>query len=317
MMPARICVCICTYKRPHLLERLLDELAVQRQGEFTCSVVVVDNDRAESARDVVAGFRSRTTLQVKYCVERERNIALARNKALSEAEGDFVAFIDDDEVPAPDWLAAMLTAWKAYRADGILGPVRPLYAGRPPAWLTRSRLCNRPEHETGLLLDWRQTRTGNVLLRRDILAGEEAPFRREFGNGGEDSDFFRRMIGRGFRFVWCNEAVVHEVVPAERQTRRYHLKRALLRGQNERPLLTAAKVAKSLLAVPIYLALLPFCWIRGQGVLVDYGIRLCHHLGRLLGTIGITFVRGPYLYSKAGERRAPPAAPLRRSPGAS
>ena len=37
--------------------------------------------------------------RVKYCVEPRQNIALARNKALQNAEGDLIAFIDDDEFP--------------------------------------------------------------------------------------------------------------------------------------------------------------------------------------------------------------------------
>jgi succinoglycan biosynthesis protein ExoM len=293
---ARICVCICTYKRPGSLRRLLDALAGQDGADFVHSIVVADNDNGESAREVVFEFRSRTTLEVKYCVEREQNIALARNKALAEAEGDFVAFIDDDEFPASDWLAAMMQAWRAYRADGILGPVRPYHVGRPPTWLTRGRFSERPEHKTGLVLDWRQTRTGNAFLRRTILADVEEPFRPVFGNGGEDQDFFRRMMERGRRFVWCNEAIVYEVVPAERQTRRYYLKRALLRGQNERLLLTPAGVAKSVVAVPLYLAAMPFAWIRGQERLMDYAIRLCDHLGKVLTAMGLTPVRGKYLY---------------------
>jgi succinoglycan biosynthesis protein ExoM len=299
---ATICVCICTYKRPDSLKRLLDELARQDGGEeFVCTIVVADNHRGESAREVVSEFRSRTRLRVKYCVEPERNIALARNRALAEAEGDFVAFIDDDEFPASDWLAAMLSAWKTHGADGVLGPVRPFYVDRPPKWLTRGRFCERPEHETGLPLNWRQTRTGNAFLRREIIAGVEGPFRRDFGNGGEDQDFFRRMMERGCRFVWCNEAVVYEAVPAERQTRRYYLRRALLRGQNERLLLTAAGVFKSIVAVPLYLAALPFASVFGQDVLMDYAIRLCDHLGKLLVAGGLTVVRGNHVYSTESE----------------
>lgn len=298
---ASICVCICTYRRPGMLERLLDELAKQENcGEFALSVVVADNDRAESARPVVAAFRFRTGLPVTYCVEPEQNIALARNKALSEADGDFVAFIDDDELPARNWLAAMLQAWCFHRADGLLGPVRPRYAARPPRWLVRGGFCERPEYETGTLLDWRQTRTGNVFLRREVLAGMEEPFRREFASGGEDADFFRRMMQRGRRFVWCNEAAIYEVVPAERQTRRYYLKRALLRGQNERLLLTPASVARSAIALPLYVAAFPLALLRGQAALMDCAIRMCDHLGKLLAALGIAAVRGRHLRGAEG-----------------
>jgi glycosyltransferase involved in cell wall biosynthesis len=291
-----VAVCICTYKRPHLLRRLL--LALDRQdtsGQVSYSIVVADNDAAESAREVVAQFAATSSVAVTYCIERQQNIALARNRALEHAEGDFVAFIDDDEFPERDWLVAMLNAGEQFDADGVLGPVRPFFEEPPPAWLVRSRLCERPEYPTGTRLDWRQTRSGNVLFRRRILKGIDAPFRREFGNGGEDQDFFRRLMQRGHRFVWCSEAPVYEVVPPERRRRRYFLKRALRRGQNERRLLSAASVVKSLVAVPVYVTLIPITCILGQHALMDCSVRLLDHVGRLLGAVGIEPAPGKYV----------------------
>jgi glycosyltransferase involved in cell wall biosynthesis len=286
--PIGVTVCICTYKRPEQLSRLLAGLARQdTAGRFRHSIVVADNDRAESARAVVTRFRATSPLAVTYCVEPEQNIARVRNRALAHASGDFVAFIDDDEFPEDDWLVRMLDGCARFEAAGVLGPVRPFFAETPPAWLVRSRLCERPEHPTGTALHWRHTRTGNVLFHRRILDAHEPPFRPEFPNGGEDVDFFRRMMERGHRFVWCNEAPVYEEVPPERRRRRYFLKRALLRGQNERLLLSATSVAKSLVAVPLYVAALPLACVLGQHAVMQCGVRLCDHAGKLLGAVGI------------------------------
>jgi succinoglycan biosynthesis protein ExoM len=292
----RVCICICTFKRPELLGRLLEQLAEQRtHGEFSCSIVVADNDQGESAKPIVSRFSSTCGVEVTYCVEPERNIALARNAALARATGDYLAFIDDDELPIQDWLVNLLRACHAYRADGVLGPVRPSFDQSAPTWLVRSGLCDRPEHPTGHVLEWRQTRTGNVMLRREILAGMAAPFHRTFGNGGEDQDFFRRMMRRGHRFVWCNEAVVYEAVPPARCTRRYVMKRALLRGQNEKSQLTIVSIAKSLVAAPLYVAALPVTLMRGQHVFMRYVVRLLDHLGKLAVALGFRPVGGRYL----------------------
>lgn len=291
-----VCVCICTFRRPELLRRALRELAkLDTCGRFTYSIVVVDNDSQQSAESVVAAFRATFAIATAYCVEPTQNIALARNKALEHARGDYVAFIDDDEFPGKDWLATLLSACDTFGADGVLGPVRPHFDHRPPRWLVRGRFCERPEHPTGLSLHWRQTRTGNVLLRREILAGITTPFRREFGNGGEDQDFFRRMIERGNRFIWCQEAVVHEVVPPARWTRTYLLKRALLRGQNERLFLRAPSVAKSLLAVCVYATILPFLIPLGHHRFMSYSIRLLDHAGKLLAAVGCRPLGDRYL----------------------
>ena len=78
-----ISLCICTYKRPRLLARLLDGLRAQDAGGlFTYSIVVADNDTARSAERVVSDFAAHTHIPVTYCVEPRQNIALTRNKAV-------------------------------------------------------------------------------------------------------------------------------------------------------------------------------------------------------------------------------------------
>src|ERR1700748_1348443 len=81
-------VCICTYRRPILLRRLLDEVNQQETGGlFSFSVVVCDNDQAKSAEAVIADIRPRYSVPVKYCAESRQNIALARNKVVENATG--------------------------------------------------------------------------------------------------------------------------------------------------------------------------------------------------------------------------------------
>ncbi len=283
-----ITVCICTYKRASLLKRLLEDVIRQEtEGKFTYSVVVADNDRLGSAEPIVRCLAVTAPIKVTYCVEPEQNIALVRNRAVANATGDFLAFIDDDEFPPKDWLLQLLNACNKYNADGVLAPVRPHFEHAPPAWLVRGRFCERPEHETGYVLSWRQTRTGNVLFRRKILDGVAEPFRREFGAGGEDQEFFRRMIEHGSVFIWCNEAAVHEIVPPERCRRSYILRRALLRGQNEKNLTSLGGIGKSLVAVPAYALMLPFLALIGQHLALRYLIRLLDHAGKLLSIVGL------------------------------
>ena len=128
-----ICVCVCTYKRPELLEQLLAKLERQRTGDsFSYSVVVVDNDIHESARRTVESFAMNSVIPARYFVEKEQNIALARNRAVANAQGEFIAFIDDDESPIDDWLQLMRDAIIKYGVDGVLGPVKSVFEVAPP-----------------------------------------------------------------------------------------------------------------------------------------------------------------------------------------
>src|SRR5437773_1248060 len=292
-----ICVCICTYKRPQFLRRLLLELARQNTGGlFTYSIVVADNDELETARMEVLDFAARATIPVVYCVEPRQNIALTRNKAIENADGDFIAFIDDDEFPTKDWLLTLFKACQEFKVDGVLGPVKPHFEQEPPKWVVQGKFYDRATYPTGYVIDWRKGRTGNVLLKREIFATGTSPFRSEFLSG-EDQDFFRRMIERGHVFIWCDEALAYEVVPPIRWKTTFMLRRALLRGAASRihPTSGAHAVLKSVVAVPIYLVALPLTIVLGQAIFMSCLIRLCDHLGRLLASVGLNPISDAYV----------------------
>lgn len=289
-----ISVCICTFKRPHLLRRLLETLDRQDTEElFTFSVVVADNDIARSAEQVVSEFSRRSPVKTIYCVEPRQNIALARNKALANASGDYVAFIDDDEYAEANWLCMLFKTCHARKAEGVLGPVKPDFEQAPPGWTTKGKFFERPTHPTGYRIGLTEARTGNLLFRKNILKLPEDAFRPEFGMGGEDVDFFQRMMAEGCVFVWCNEAVVHETIPAARCCRRYLLRRALLRGRNSasrRPG-RVSRLATSLIAAPVYGLCLPFLALTGSHIFMKYLIKFCDHVGRLAALLGLDLVK--------------------------
>ena len=295
---ARICVCVCTYKRPEYLRRLLSELSTQEtdSGLFTYSIVVVDNDRLRSAEAVVKEFTVASSIPIRYCVEPQQNIAMARNRAVSNASGDFIAFIDDDEFPQGRWLVTLFQACQKYGADGVLGPVRPHFDEGTPGWVIQGKFYDRPSYKTGFVIDPTKGRTGNVLLKRGIFANIGEPFRAQF-QSGEDQDFFRRVIERGHVFIWCEEAVAYEVVPPIRWKRSFMLKRALLRGGVSplHPAFGVRDVLKSIIAVPAYAVALPFALVLGQHRFMTLLIKLCDHLGKLLACLGIRPIKVAYV----------------------
>jgi glycosyltransferase involved in cell wall biosynthesis len=288
-----ISVCICTYRRPEWLLRLLKSVEKQETGgRFTFSAVVADNDATESARLVVERYRDGGTMDVIYCVEPEKNIASVRNRAISAATGEWIAFIDDDEFAIEPWLLRLYEACLTYKAQGVLGPVRSHYEVTPPDWVPKCGLYDRKEFPTGHILPWPETRTGNVLFDRSILIAGQLPFDPQFPNGGEDQDFFRRMMANGHRFVWCNEAVVYETVPPIRWDLKVMKQRALLRGKNtlKHSRRNTYGILKSLIALIAYSLTLPLLAITARHLYVRYLIKLCDHAGKLLAALNLNSV---------------------------
>jgi len=299
-MTDHISVCICTYRRNPTLERLLVNLAAQETaGEFEFSAVVVDNDPAGPARETVDRLRARLPLEITFGIEPVRTIPAARNHALRLARGSHIAIIDDDEFPPPDWLLTLLRAVRMFAVDGVLGPVLPFFERRPPDWLIKGRFCERPIHRTGTLLDWNQTRTGNVLLKKDLFDAHGLSFDLKWQTSGSDRAFFKQAIAAGFRFASVAEAPVYEIVPPERWTKSYYWRRALVHGFNShrnsrgerRGLSSAAAALKSSAAVLAYAAALPFCACLGAHRLVRCLEGGGHHLSRLLAMFGVELVK--------------------------
>ena len=205
-----------------------------------------------------------------------------------------MAFIDDDEFPVRTWLLTLFKTCRDYDVDGVLGPVLRHFDETPPKWLEKSKFYVRRVNPTGMKVDWEEARTGNVLLKRELILGDPMPFRPEF-RAGEDQDFFQRKIAEGRKFIWCAEAEVFETVPPARWDKKYLLRKALLRGATAGLRTNMLGVVKSLLAIPLYALVLPFALLAGQQYFMTLLVRMCDHLGKLLILAGINPVREEYV----------------------
>jgi succinoglycan biosynthesis protein ExoM len=293
-----VSVCVCTYQRPTELKKLLECLERQvTNGLFKLSIVVVDNDARETARNIVESLAERSKIPIAYKVEPRQNIALARNASVAMAMGDLVAFVDDDEEPSSDWLCKLYQTLVEYAADGVLGPVYPKFDEGAPSWAVKGQVFQRPTFETGKIIHWNISGTGNVLVKRDVLLEFDGPFNPHLGVGGEDTDFFRRAMSRGRIFRWSADAVCYERVPPERTQVAFQLRRALLRGKLalRGPGGGWRGILRSAIAVTIYTLVLPVCLMMGSHVFVTYLVKSFDHLGKLLASCGLDLVGDKYI----------------------
>jgi exopolysaccharide biosynthesis WecB/TagA/CpsF family protein len=241
-------IVIPTFRREHFLPRLLERCAAQEGlPSDSYEIVIVDNSPEMSARTIIANLTAGSAAKVRYVHEPRPGISHARNRGILEARGDFVAFIDDDEVPSPQWLAALLEAQHTHRADAVLGPVRPLFEGMPRRFanLFRQFFTQSSDMPTGTPIGpnrpfrlasggecHRPMASNNALLVKARCFEEAEPFDPRLGlTGGEDTLFFKRLHRRGRRIVWCREALVHEKVTKDRLSPRWVLRRKFRDGQ--------------------------------------------------------------------------------------
>ncbi len=223
-------ICIPTYKRPLLLKKLIESIVNQKTDDlFTYSLVIVDNDPEQSAKNIIQNMGN-TQITISYYCQPEKNISMTRNLAVQKCTGDYMAFIDDDEYPCRDWLLKLFLCLKKYAADCVHGPVISYFTEDTPKWIIKSRFLDRKRFKTGTIID--EGRTGNCLINSKVVKQFDIPFDPELGlTGGEDTAFFREIIKKGHTMIWCDEAESYEYVSPHRATLKWLLQRSF-RGGN-------------------------------------------------------------------------------------
>jgi succinoglycan biosynthesis protein ExoM len=228
-------VCVNTYNRPRLLKKLLISLDNQNTfGQFTYRVIVVDNDRQQTASAVVREIKP-INYSISYAVESEKNIALARNKALNLCTGDYIATIDDDEWADKSWLLNLYQASIKYQADVVIGRTKPIFPQNTPKYIKESLFFNRDRPLSGSIVGSAFYNTGNSFFKRSIIRKTSLSFDPQFGEtGGEDTRFFEDLKLKGYPAVWCDEAIVSHYYPPDRARLRWMLRRIFRYGNNAR-----------------------------------------------------------------------------------
>jgi succinoglycan biosynthesis protein ExoM len=223
-------VCICTYHRPAIVHTLRSVSRQQGSDRVRIRVIVADNAEAPAARELIERAVRELNLDAAYVHAPSRNISIARNACLDTATGEWIAFIDDDEVASPVWLSSLIGEAESGQWDAVLGPVQAVYSQAAPAWMRTGKFHStepvfvQGRIETGY--------TGNVLIRRALVKREGLRFRAELGRtGGEDEDFFHRLRDAGGRIGFARAALAYETIPAARTTLRWLLRRNFRAGQ--------------------------------------------------------------------------------------
>lgn len=220
MTPVDVSVSLCTYNRAAMLQATLESLVRQETGgAFSFEIIVVDDGSTDQTPTILKEMAERTPIPIRRFREERVGVGAARARGVTESQGQWIAFIDDDETAEPDWLARLLAAAKAAKADCAWGPLRlrlPPGTEEPLAKTPRKHLMETVP--TGWLqrhLTWSGPGTCNALVRARLFK-EVGPFDPSFRMVGEDQDFFRRVRRAGYKIVFTPEAVVHHFIPSSR-----------------------------------------------------------------------------------------------------
>lgn len=214
-----VSVAIATYRRPAMLRDTLLGLREQQTAPGDIyEVVVIDNDPHRSAEPIVDELRQQwpSSVALRYLHETRVGVSFARNRAIEEARGELLAFVDDDMFVPPNWLASMLECFERTGASCVGGRTLTHWEGEPDSVLRdcEHELTGIDMGEREMTLNGRQLPgTGNVVFRRSVFANG-LRFCTGLGRvgtlllSGEDTEVMERLRMSGQTIWYCANAVL-------------------------------------------------------------------------------------------------------------
>lgn len=247
MLPPSISICICTCRRAKILAQTLPQLARLRGLSQAQEILIIENSNDSTSLHVVEKYRSQFPCPVRYEQQYALGISHARNKALYEAQGAIIAFLDDDCLPAENWFENILRFLETHDGESwalVGGRVRSDFIYGKPTWVNEQVLsyfshCDWGEEERALASGEHWLPEGNCFLQKEpacALGG----FNTLLGHRGktmishEGNDLRQRLEEAGYVTYYCPSLeVTHLIHERERYHKRWLYKRAFRGGMSE------------------------------------------------------------------------------------
>ncbi|HZZ30147.1 MAG TPA: glycosyltransferase family 2 protein [Pirellulales bacterium] len=214
-----ISIILPTYNRCEMLRGALECLLHQETNDqFTYEIIVVDNASSDATKTVVEEVAATSPVPVRYFYQTIPGDGATRNCGIAHAQGMWLAFVDDDELAAPDWLRQLFQAAQETASPIVGGAVHLNLPEETLAQLSRFvRATSLREIDyyatvhpyTGKRLPG----TGNALVAKHVM-DTIGIFDASKICGESDSDFFMRARSRGVALYYTPHAIVkHRVAP--------------------------------------------------------------------------------------------------------
>lgn len=231
----KITVAVCTYNRAHCLPRIVNSLRHQ-ECSIPFEILVVNNNSIDNTEEELRELSQLDGVPLRFVKEKMQGIVYARNRAIEESrDSAYLAFIDDDELPGPNWLKAAIDALDREGAKCVGGEIRvPLSVAKRPGWLEEELFPFLGEVKNASGPFWITDRStpvwsGNVAYKTSIFS-DGLRFDHRYNRlghaigGGEDELMFNTLLDRGVRMRYRPDMLIEHLVEKWRLKKRYFLK---------------------------------------------------------------------------------------------
>lgn len=228
-----ISIVVCTYDR---LDSLINTLAsfaeMHIPSGLTWQVVIVDNNSPHDVRSLVEEFGAKNNVDAKYVLEPKQGKCNALNSGINVADGEIIAFTDDDNVVDTEWLATIWREFENRNPACIGGKILPIWETEPPEWI------NKQIYNCIVLLDLSPNTIQlnepmiygcNMAIRKSVIF-ESGLFNIMKGPipgktwGGEETELLQSILNQGGSIYYCPDMLVYHCIPNKRMQKSYFRK---------------------------------------------------------------------------------------------
>ena len=175
--------------------------AVLRQTYLIKEILVIDDGSTDETTKIVSGYSVRLIRHMN-----NQGLAAARNTALKNINTEFVASLDADCIPEPNWLERLMKRFNSAKIVGVGGKVSETYVSSPfDLWRSVHMKQYWEEEAKPVFLFG-----SNTVFRKKTIV-EVGLYDKNFKNNYEDVDISHRLKKLGYTLVYEPKAIVHHL----------------------------------------------------------------------------------------------------------
>lgn len=237
-MSVCLSIIVCTYNRADLLKGCLQSLSEQSCDSAQYEVIVIDNNCTDETHQVFESFAGSSNFL--YFLEQQQGLSHARNRGLAEARGQYIAYLDDDVLAPPIWVAKALELIRTEQPplDGFGGPLYPFYTSPKPDWFEDQYAVQMGGKNEPYFLQPGHSFIGANMVWDCELLRSIGGFRVDLGYIGEieylgeETDAFIRawQLKPNSRFLNSPDLSLKHWLPSEKMRLSYRIKRNFISG---------------------------------------------------------------------------------------
>ncbi|MDR0982822.1 MAG: glycosyltransferase [Culturomica sp.] len=239
-------IIICTYNREKYLYNCLKSIAENYFPAKDYEIVLINNNSTDNTEGECRRFQADfPAVPFRYFVETNQGLSFARNRGITEAQGDILVYVDDDATINAEYLKTIADFFVVQpTVMAVGGPIIPNYETAEPTWIshyTRTLITGYKYNGNAIKpFSAGDFPGGGNAAYRSIVFSKTGLFNTELGRkgnslvGAEEKDIFDKMRQMNMPIFYLPKMILYHIIPPSKLKKDYFRRLTYSIGVSER-----------------------------------------------------------------------------------